>query len=159
MRLELLLDFSKRYATNNNTFDPDPVDVFCHFGRVLVDGGMRSELKKYSLKSRLYLGPTSLDTSLCFIMCNVGLVGKDSLVLDPFVGTASLLVTASHHGAMCFGTDIDMRVLRGKMHAGQSRDEKLGEEVRRKLYGSIFHTIPSFPSLHQYSIFSLFVFL
>ncbi len=39
-------------------------------------------------------------------------------MLDPFVGTASILVGASHFGAHCTGFDIDMRVLKGNMHAG-----------------------------------------
>ena len=39
----------------------------------------------------------------------------------PFVGTASLLVALAHHGAFCFGSDIDVRVIRGMMYAGQHR--------------------------------------
>ena len=38
------------------------------------------------------MGPTSLDTVLAFIMANIGHAGPGKLMLDPFVGTASILV-------------------------------------------------------------------
>lgn len=79
-------------------------------------------MKKYDLKKRIYLGPTSLDHGLAFIMTTIGQVSQGSTVLDPFVGTASILVASSHFGAHCFGTDIDMRVLKGQMHAGVQVD-------------------------------------
>lgn len=50
------------------------------------------ELKKYDLKARHYLGPTSLDPALALLMATVSGVQAGSLVLDPFVGTASILV-------------------------------------------------------------------
>jgi tRNA (guanine10-N2)-methyltransferase len=46
-------------------------------------------------------------------MANQGLSNKDSVVLDPFVGTGSILVSIAHFGPFCFGSDIDMRVLKG----------------------------------------------
>lgn len=45
---------------------------------------------------------------------------------DPFVGTGSILVAASYHKSLCYGFDIDTRVLRGDMYAGTST------EVRRR---------------------------
>mmetsp|Transcript_7434 Transcript_7434/g.8544 ORF Transcript_7434/g.8544 Transcript_7434/m.8544 type:complete len:267 (-) Transcript_7434:425-1225(-) len=36
------------------------------------------------------------------------------IVLDPFVGTGSLLIPCSYFGAYCFGADIDARILEGK---------------------------------------------
>lgn len=39
-------------------------------------------------------------------------VGRGSFVLDPFVGTGSVLVPAAHRGALTLGTDIDIRVIR-----------------------------------------------
>lgn len=33
---------------------------------------------------------------------------------DPFVGTGSILLTTALRGAYAFGTDIDLRVLRGR---------------------------------------------
>ena len=74
--------------------------------------------RKYDLKRRIYLGPTSLDHELAFIMANLALIRSGMMVLDPFVGTGSILVALGHLGAMCFGTDIDLRVLQGEMYAG-----------------------------------------
>ncbi len=34
-------------------------------------------------------------------------------MLDPFVGTGSLLIPPSHFGALCFGHDLDSRVIHG----------------------------------------------
>lgn len=44
----------------------------CYFARrLLAVHGMKETLRKYSLKTRLYLGPTSLDDSLSFILANM----------------------------------------------------------------------------------------
>ena len=42
------------------------------------------------------------------------MVKKGSFCFDPFVGTGSILLTCGLRGAYCFGTDIDIRILRGK---------------------------------------------
>ena len=72
----------------------------------------RSDLPvKYSLKQRKFLGPTSMDAELAFIMANNALAQQGSFVLDPFVGTGSIIVAAQAFGAYCIGTDIDIRIL------------------------------------------------
>jgi tRNA (guanine10-N2)-methyltransferase len=77
-------------------------------------GGRPTNLwEQYSLKKRLYLGPTSMDSELSFIMTNLGHVQAGSMVMDPFVGTGSILLSCALRGAYCVGTDIDLRVLRG----------------------------------------------
>lgn len=68
---------------------------------------------KYRLSDRIFLGPTSTDAELSFLMCNQGLVTKGKWVYDPFFGTGSIMVAASHFGAFCVGCDIDIRVLLG----------------------------------------------
>ena len=78
----------------------------------------RSLLKKYDLRTRRYLGPTSMDPELSYIMCAVGRVLPSCLFLDPFVGTGSVLVAAADIGAHTLGIDIDIRVLqKGKTDA------------------------------------------
>jgi tRNA (guanine10-N2)-methyltransferase len=77
-------------------------------------------LEQYSLKQRKYLGPTSMDTELAFIMTNLGQVRRGYVVLDPFVGTGSILLSAAVHvkgRIFTVGTDIDIRVLRGRQCA------------------------------------------
>lgn len=68
---------------------------------------------KYTLARRPVLAPTTTDNELAFIMCNIGKVKKGSIVMDPFVGSGGLLISATVCNAMCIGTDIDIRLLRG----------------------------------------------
>lgn len=88
-----------------------PRQVFV--GRKVADGqgGIGT---KYSLKRRRYIGPTSMDAELAFVMANMAAVGKNSLVLDPFCGTAGILVACRAVGAHVVGGDINILTLRGK---------------------------------------------
>jgi tRNA (guanine10-N2)-methyltransferase len=116
----LLVEGSNSYDDSNNKqkdrdYCTDAIGYY--FGRVL--GGYRHKDKsrgmdKFSLKKRPYLGPTSMDAELSFVMTSLGLVRTGSIVLDPFVGTGSILLSCSMRGAYCVGTDIDIRVIRGK---------------------------------------------
>jgi len=54
------------------------------------------------------LSHTNIFDYLKFKVC------QGSLCFDPFVGTGSILLTCALRGGFCFGTDIDIRVLRGK---------------------------------------------
>ena len=54
---------------------------------------------KYTLKKRPYLGPTSTDHLLAFLMANQGQVQPGDFVLDPFVGTGSIAVACTVFGA------------------------------------------------------------
>jgi len=47
------------------------------------------------------------------MMSNQALVKEGDCVLDPFAGTGSILVAASHFGALCFGSEIDKELLQG----------------------------------------------
>lgn len=87
-------------------------------GRKVADGqgGIGTQ---YSLKRRRYIGPTSMDAELAFVMANMAGVGKDSLVLDPFCGTASIMVACRAVGAHVVGGDINILALRGK---GEGKD-------------------------------------
>lgn len=83
------------------------------FGRQVGIGTNRGTiLNKYDLSRRRYLGPTTMDTELAFLMCSLAGVRRSSLVFDPFVGTGGLLVPAAHHGARTMGMDIDIRVIK-----------------------------------------------
>jgi tRNA (guanine10-N2)-methyltransferase len=83
-----------------------------YFG-VLLAYGNRSVVAQYDLKKRNYLGTTSMDAELSLIMANQALAQPGSLILDPFVGTGSFLVSCSHFGAFTLGADIDGRQIRG----------------------------------------------
>jgi tRNA (guanine10-N2)-methyltransferase len=68
---------------------------------------------KFELSKRIYLGPTSTDNDLAFLMCNQALVSSGSCVIDPFVGTGGLLIPPASKGAITFGSDLDIRVING----------------------------------------------
>jgi len=69
--------------------------------------------EKYKLTARAYLGPTSCDNDLAFMMTNLARVKKGDFVLDPFFGTGGLIIPSAHFGAVTFGGELDMRVLQG----------------------------------------------
>ncbi|KAK4536514.1 hypothetical protein CDCA_CDCA08G2539 [Cyanidium caldarium] len=68
----------------------------------------------YALPERPFIGTTSMDAELAFLMANVAGVRAGDVVLDPYVGTGSILVAGAVMGAgVLLGADLDMRVLRG----------------------------------------------
>lgn len=71
----------------------------------------------YSLKRRRYIGPTSMDAELSFVMANMARVQKDDLVMDPFCGTGGIMVACGVLGAHVLGGDINILALRGKGEA------------------------------------------
>ena len=85
---------------------------------------------KYDLVHRKYIGPTSTDHILSFLMTNFAQVKKNQLIIDPFVGTGSLLIPPSIYKAICFGCDLDVRVLKG-YSVGYTRKED-GDREKRK---------------------------
>jgi tRNA (guanine10-N2)-methyltransferase len=66
-----------------------------------------------------------MDPLLAFFMANLGLVDSGKLVLDPFVGTGSLLLAAAHFGGLVCGGNIDFLTL----HA-RSRPSRFGQKIR-----------------------------
>ncbi|KAG2487107.1 hypothetical protein HYH03_014220 [Edaphochlamys debaryana] len=92
-----------------------------YFGRV-VGSCDRTLLDAYTLKRRAYLGPTSMDTEMAFIMANMAKVRRGSFMFDPYAGTGSILVAAAVYGAKVLGGDIDIKVIReGKVGPGGQR--------------------------------------
>lgn len=55
-----------------------------------------------------------MDSGLAFLMCNLAKIRAGNLVLDPFCGTCSILISATALGAYCVGGDLDIKILRGK---------------------------------------------
>ena len=119
MRMTLQVHFYKIHEDNT-----DIMPKRYYFGRIIAETRMKDGIKLMDVKQRGYIGPTTLDHNLSFLMNNIAQVnGKNSIVYDPFVGTASILLAAAWFGAMTYGADIDIRVLTGNMYAGQSRDK------------------------------------
>ncbi|RXN06957.1 tRNA (guanine(10)-N2)-methyltransferase-like protein [Labeo rohita] len=98
------------YGSDPNDIPEEPFHIY--FGRWIADG-QRELIRSYSVKKRHFIGNTSMDAGLSFIMANHAKVKADDLVYDPFVGTGSLLVACSHFGAYVCGTDIDYNTIHG----------------------------------------------
>ena len=90
----------------------------CALALPLGESARLDVLAKYDLKQRPYIGTTSMPPELTFVIANYGRVKCGDFVFDPFCGTGSSLVTATHLGAICLGTDMDGRVMQG----GTKRD-------------------------------------
>jgi len=84
------------------------------YGRIVWSYSTSPPRSKYVLTERPILGPTSLDNDLAFMMANIAQVEGGKLVYDSFCGTGGLMIAASALGGTCFGSDIDVRVLRGE---------------------------------------------
>jgi tRNA (guanine10-N2)-methyltransferase len=135
----VLLDYKRKDSGMDLGTESLP-KVPTYFGRKLADWSkMKDMIRKYDLKTRNYIGPTSLDNELAFIMSNLSHVKKGSTVFDPFVGTGSILLALAKDAALCFGADIDIRVLKGEMHAGANREIEMkapdrGASVKRGVF-------------------------
>lgn len=65
-----------------------------------------------------------MDPQLSLIMANQAQVKNGDIILDPFVGTGSLLVAAALFGGFILGTDIDFMML----HA-RTRPTRISQKV------------------------------
>ncbi|XP_034250406.1 tRNA (guanine(10)-N2)-methyltransferase homolog isoform X2 [Thrips palmi] len=119
---DVKLWFMEYYGLEPNNIPELPYQYY--FGRWITDG-QRHLMKKFSLKTRKFIGNTSMDAQISVLMANQGKVKPGDLVLDPFVGTGSLLVPAAHFGAYVLGTDIDYLILHAK-----TRPSRIQQKVR-----------------------------
>lgn len=134
---------------------PEKTIKHVYFGTFLADG-QRNTNDRFNLKKRHYIGPTSTCAELASLMSNQILTQNGHLVWDCFVGTGSLLVAASAHGAFCIGSDIDKRVLRGEKKGKQvgsirgnfdQYQMKPPELVRMDLSNLLLRSIPLFDGI------------
>lgn len=83
------------YGLDANDVPELPFSIL--FGRWIADGN-RSMIKDISLKTRKFIGNTSMEAQLSLLMANQVMAKKGDYVFDPFVGTGSLLVAAAKYG-------------------------------------------------------------
>ncbi|KAL4862699.1 hypothetical protein BDV12DRAFT_190209 [Aspergillus spectabilis] len=106
-----------------------PLNIY--LGRFIA-GSSREAVNKYDLKKRRYISTTTMDAELSLITANMAGAAPGKLFYDPFVGTGSFLVAASHFGALTFGSDIDGRSFRGKE---MTKGSPTGVELNFQQYG------------------------
>ncbi|VVD00129.1 unnamed protein product [Leptidea sinapis] len=121
---DMKFSYIEFYGVDPNNVPKQPEQLF--FGRWIVDG-QRDLIQALSLKKRNFIGNTSMDAQLSILMANQAQVTMGDIVLDPFVGSGSLLVAAAHFGGYVWGSDIDFMML----HA-RTRPTRVGQKVRQK---------------------------
>jgi tRNA (guanine10-N2)-methyltransferase len=87
-------EFVNNAEENRATKAPHAGSVY-HFVREVAHREKSPLQEIYSLKKRKYIGPTSCDARLAFVMNNLARVKPGSMVLDPFMGTGSLVRSAT----------------------------------------------------------------
>ncbi|XP_052246115.1 tRNA (guanine(10)-N2)-methyltransferase homolog [Dreissena polymorpha] len=115
----------------------EPEQVF--FAKWIADG-QRDKINEFHLQKRHFIANTSMDAALSMIMANLAKVGPNMVVLDPFVGSGSLLVSAAAKGAYVMGTDIDYLLLHAKSRPSRCNMKK------RQSDESVYS------NLHQYGL-------
>jgi tRNA (guanine10-N2)-methyltransferase len=134
MEMWIIIDFTTNFPEKGDklsilTEDDLNPKKYSYFGRKVASNSIVKQfLCKYDLKKRSYLGPTSLDCLLTFILSNVAKVVPNMICYEPFMGTGSIAIALTHLQAMVFGSDIDPRVLRGEMHAGKFQESNNGPQ-------------------------------
>ncbi|XP_071854597.1 tRNA (guanine(10)-N(2))-methyltransferase homolog isoform X2 [Apostichopus japonicus] len=116
------------YGPNPNSAPEEPFYVYV--GRK-VSEGQRYLAHQYSVKTRHFIGNTSMDAQLSLIMANQGGVKPNMFVFDPFVGTGSLLVAAAHFGGYVAGCDINVNTIHGVGKSSRSFGKPRGEVTLR----------------------------
>ena len=91
--------------------------------------GAASHLASLALSDRSYLGRTTLPPDLAYLMAMQARVAPGDIVLDPFCGTASVLMACATLGATkTVGVDVDASVILGE-HEGRNGIERNFEEA------------------------------
>ena len=101
----------EHFGFDHNHLPDEPFRLF--FGRLVAEG-QRDLIAKFSLKKRLFIGNTSMDPQLSFLMANVACVKSGDLMLDPFCGSGSIMLICARFGAMVMGSDIDFMMLHAR---------------------------------------------
>jgi len=112
LNLEVALSSQKKNKTNSLTTNNTSLEYSSMrniLGRIVASGP--NILTDFSLKERPFVGTTTMNPVSAHLTAAAALVGKGDLVLDPFCGTASLLIAAANLGADVVGSDVDVESL------------------------------------------------
>ncbi|KAJ5570159.1 RNA methylase family protein [Penicillium hispanicum] len=120
---------------------PEPRKIY--MGRWIASSN-REVIHKYDLKKRNYISTTSMEAELSLVTANMAHAAPGKLFFDPFVGTGSFLLAASHFGALTLGADIDPRSFRGK--DGEYEKGEIAVMRNFKQYGTTSKFVDAFTS-------------
>lgn len=131
---QLVLSLLELYQHNPLNLPSEPQHFY--FGRKICDS-YRVNVHKFNLSERKFISNTSMDPILSTLVANIAKVDRNHLVLDPFVGSGSLLVAAADFGAYVMGSDIDYQLLMGLSKSTRPNvkkrqsDETIRENLRQ----------------------------
>ena len=92
---------------------PDPRTVYV--GRLVARGDRATRLK-FSLKTRPFVGTTTMDPETAALMARLARLEPGMAAVDPFAGTCGCLLAATHlTGAAATAADVDGDALRGAL--------------------------------------------
>lgn len=112
------------YGLDRLKINDEPEEIF--MGKFISEGS-RELISSISLKTRKFIGNTSMSPELSILMATQGLCNKNCLVFDPFCGTGSTLISAALLGATVIGSDIDFLMLHGR-----TRPSRINQKQREK---------------------------
>lgn len=129
---QLVLSLLERYRDDLSHAPSEP--EYYYFGRKICDS-YRTKVHKFNLSERKFISNTSMDPVLATLIANIAKVDRNHLVLDPFVGSGSLLVAAADFGAYVIGSDIDYKLLMGlsKSTRPNVKERESDENIRNNL--------------------------
>ncbi|CAF4041432.1 unnamed protein product [Rotaria magnacalcarata] len=99
-----------------------PKEVFV--GRWICDGA-RHLIDKYDVRKRYFIGNTTMDATLSFVMANMGQCQPNHITLDPFCGTGGILLACAELGSNVVGSEFDWRVLTAKAKPTKANTKNL----------------------------------
>lgn len=97
-----------------------------YFGKYALEG-QNDLVWKYNLKHRGFISNTTMDPLLSLVMSNMGHAASGKIIMDPFVGSGSLLVAAAHYGAHVMGADLNYNLINSK-----GLSSRQGQKYRNK---------------------------
>lgn len=127
-------------------------------GRVLCRRSLHA-LPDLHLSRRKYTGPTTMSSEMSLLMCNLAALQPQSLVLDPLCGSCGILLAASYIGASTFGTDVDIRILKGErsdLHAPHANVFSNFEQLQLEEPYSIIRMDLNRPCLNMHTVAGFF---
>ncbi|OAG32674.1 tRNA (guanine10-N2)-methyltransferase [Nematocida sp. ERTm5] len=86
---------------------------FCMVG-VLYNESNRKKFLRFSVRDRQFIGNTSMDNEISFIICNMAGVSHKTILLDCYAGSGSILLSGALAGASVIGTDINEKQFKGR---------------------------------------------
>lgn len=93
---------------------------------VVIVGCPRAHRRKFS-RERAFSRSIAIPPSISRALINLSRVREGEVLLDPFVGTGSIVIEANLMGILCIGVDIDFSLVRGALN--NAKHYKLSKHV------------------------------